>query len=80
MGSKATKSQRTTVYLDSALHRALRVKAAESHRPVSDLINDAVRQALAEDLDDIRTARARAKEPGRSFEALLEDLASDGRL
>lgn len=77
---KPVKSQRTTVYLDSALHRALRVKAAESRRPVSDLINDAVRQALAEDLGDIRLARKRAKEPGRSFEALLKDLKHAGRL
>ncbi|MFV1996787.1 MAG: ribbon-helix-helix domain-containing protein, partial [Acidiferrobacterales bacterium] len=33
--------KRATVYFDPALHRALRVKAAETERSLSDLVNEA---------------------------------------
>lgn len=39
-------SKRATVYFDSELHRALRVKAALTHRSISELVNEAVRRAL----------------------------------
>ena len=42
-------SKRSTVYFDESLHSALRLKAAYTHRSVSDIVNDAVRAALAED-------------------------------
>ena len=32
---------RSTLYLDPALHQALRLKAATTHRGMSDLVNDA---------------------------------------
>jgi predicted HicB family RNase H-like nuclease len=36
-------AKRATVYLDPTLHRALRVKAAETDLSVSELVNNAVR-------------------------------------
>ena len=45
----ATAAKRATVYLDPELHKALRLKAVETSLSVSELINDAVREALAED-------------------------------
>lgn len=42
-------SKRSTVYFDPQLHAALRLKAAHTHRSLSDIVNDAVRAALAED-------------------------------
>ena len=44
-----TLQKRTTIYFDSAIHRALRIKAAELDRSVSDLVNEAVKLSLAED-------------------------------
>ena len=46
-------ARRATIYLDPDLHRALRVKAAETDKSISDLVNDAVRQNLAEDAEDL---------------------------
>ena len=46
-------NKRTTVYLDPDLHKALRLKPATISRSVSDLVNDAVREALADDAEDI---------------------------
>jgi hypothetical protein len=42
----ATATRRATVYLDSELHKALKLKAVETSRSVSDLVNDAIREAL----------------------------------
>ena len=73
-------AKRATVYLDSDLHRALRVKAAVADKSISELVNDAVRQNLAEDADDLAAYRARAKEPSLDFEKALKDLRRRGKL
>jgi hypothetical protein len=75
-----TTSKRVTVYFDPSLHRALRVKALERDQSLSELVNDAVRASLAEDADDIATARARAKEPSLRFEDVLRDLKRRGKI
>lgn len=72
--------KRATVYLESDLHRALRVKALETERSVSDLVNEAVRSTLAEDAEDLRAFRQRSKEPVISFEKVVGDLKRRGRL
>lgn len=73
-------TRRTTVYFDSELHRALRVKALETERSVSDLVNQALRSALSEDAEDLTSFRKRAKEPALSFERVIRDLKRRGRL
>lgn len=73
-------ARRATIYLDPELHRALRVKAAETDRSVSDLVNEAVRQTLAGDAEDLAAFRARAKEPNLDFETVLKDLRRRGKL
>ena len=76
----AKTAKRTTVYLNPALHRALRLKAIEADRSMSDLVNEAVREALREDAIDLAAFEERADEPARSFEAVLKDLKRSGRL
>ncbi len=73
-------ARRATVYLDPALHRALRIKAAETDQSVSDIVNEAVRLTLAEDAEDLAAFRARAKEPNLDFETVLKDLRRRGKL
>lgn len=72
--------KRATIYLDPALHRALRLKAASSNRTVSDLVNEAVRQSLREDQEDLAAFAERVAEPTMSYEALLDDLKAHGKL
>ena len=76
----STDVKRTTIYLDPALHRALRIKAAESDRSVSGLVNDAVRVALAEDAIDLAAFDERADEPVIAFEDVLKKLRRDGKI
>lgn len=73
-------TKRATIYLDAALHRALRLKAAETDASVSDLVNEAVRQSLAEDAEDLDAFRTRAKEPRLAFEDVVRDMKRRGKL
>jgi plasmid stability protein len=75
-----TTSKRSTVYFDEDLHAALRLKAVHTHRSVSDIVNDAVRLALAEDQEDLAAFQERAGEPTLSYEELLNDLKAHGKL
>ena len=53
-------AKRATVYFDESLHRALRLKAAETDQSVSDLVNSAVRNTLAFE-DFVRDLKRRGK-------------------
>jgi len=72
--------KRATVYFDPRLHRALRFKAAETDRSISDLVNEAVRQSLAEDADDLAAFEERAAEQAEPFEAFVKDLRKRGKI
>ncbi len=73
-------TKRATVYLDPHLHKALRLKSIETSRSMSDLINDAIREGLAEDADDLAAFETRKKEPTVTFEDFLKDLKRDGKI
>lgn len=74
------KQKRSTIYLDSELHLALRLKAAESERTISDLVNEAVRFQLAEDAEDLSAFEDRAHEPNVRFEDVLKDLKQRAKI
>lgn len=69
---------KATIYLDAKLHRAAKIKAAETQRTLSDVMAEALRAALREDAIDLKAVRNRAHEPSRSLEAVLKDLKRDG--
>ncbi len=70
---KTTKTP-TTVYLDSQIHSALKFKAADSNRTISELVNEAVKLLLADDADDLAAFEERAYEPDLLFEDVQRDL------
>jgi hypothetical protein len=72
--------KRATVYFDPSLHRALRLKAAETERSISDLVNEAVQASLAEDAGDFEAFEAREQEPDYSFESVVKDLKRRGKI
>jgi hypothetical protein len=76
----AMSSKRATIYFDESLHKALRLKAAETDQSISDLVNTAVRYTLAEDAEDLAAFRERAEEPTLVFEDLVRDLKRRGKL
>ncbi len=76
----STLTKRATVYLDPVLHKALRLQSVETSRSVSELINDAVRDELAEDARDLAMFDERANEPTIDFEDFVKGLKRDGTI
>jgi len=76
----STLTKRATVYLDPVLHKALRLQSVETARSVSELINDAVRDELAEDARDLALFDERANETTVDFEDFVKGLRRDGTL
>ncbi len=75
-----TETTRATIYLDKDLHKALRLKAADTHRSISEIVSDAVRESLREDEADLGIIAERAGEKTISYEELLVMLKADGRI
>ena len=76
----ATLTKRSTVYFDPTIHRALRLKAAETSRSLSDIVNDAVKEALAEDAEDLAAFEEHTAEPLITYEEMVKRLKADGRI
>ena len=76
----ATLTKRATVYFDPAIHRVLKLKAAQTEHSISDIVNEALRHELAEDQEDLAAFSKRAKEPAISYEDLLKKLKADGKI
>ncbi len=80
MVAQSASQKRSTVYFEPDLHRALRLKAASTNRSVSDIVNEAVRQALKGDQEDLAAFTDRVAEPTITYEELLDDLKRHGRI
>jgi hypothetical protein len=76
----ATPAKRATIYLDPVVHKALKLKSVETSRSVSDLVNEAVREALAEDAEDLAAFEQRANDPLLSYDEMVKRLKKDGRI
>jgi len=68
------------VYFDPQVHRALRLKAAETDTSLSELVNEAVKRSLAEDAEDLAAFDERASEPDLPFEEVVKDLKRRGKI
>lgn len=72
--------KRATVYFEADVHRALRLKAAALDRSISDMVNVAVKAALAEDAEDLATFSERKNEKSVSFDSFVQGLKKRGRI
>jgi plasmid stability protein len=73
-------TKRATVYFTTDVHKALRLRAAALDRSVSDMVNEAVRAALAEDASDLEAFMDRRREKSVSFESFVSGLKRRGRI
>ena len=72
--------KRTTIYFESDIHKALRLKSVVSERSISEMVNDAVRNSLAEDAEDLAAFDERADEPSVDFEDFVKKMKRSGKL
>lgn len=73
---------KATLYLDSTMYKALKMRAVETGQTISGLMNEALQAQLAEDLEDITAIRSRLakKEAPLSYETALKELQASGLL
>ena len=62
---------RTTITINDTIFRTLKKHAVESDTNVSQLVEDAVKYQILEDLEDINDANTRKDEPSYSFNELV---------
>ena len=72
--------KRATAYFDPEIHRALRLKAVATERSISRMVNDAVKQLLAEDAEDLAAFRERTHERNLDFEDVVKALRRRGKI
>ena len=75
-----TTPKRATIYFEPEIHRALRLKAAETVRSVTYLVNEAVQLSMAEDAEDLAAFDERVNEPNLPYEAVVKDLKKRGKI
>jgi hypothetical protein len=73
-------TKRSTVYLEPEIHKALKLRSAESDVSISSLINNALKAQLSEDVEDLVSFQERKKEPTISFEAFVKKLKKSGKI
>jgi len=71
-------SQRSTIYFEPSVHKALRIKAAEESRSISDIIHEALSVLFGEDAEDIADFDARIGESNVGYDAFVHSLKADG--
>ncbi len=76
----ATQAKRATIYFDPELHKALKLKSVETSRSITDLVNEAVREALSEDAEDIIAFEDRKDEPLISYDQMIKRLKKNGSI
>jgi plasmid stability protein len=70
-----------TIHLPKTLHRALKVKAAETEgSSISSIARQALEVALREDFEDLNAFKARKSDKTESYESFLAGLKADGKI
>ncbi len=75
-----TTVKRATIYLEPVVHKALKLKALETSKTMSELVNEAVKESFSEDAEDLAAFEERAAEPLVSYEDMVKRLKRDGRI
>jgi len=76
----ATQTKRATIYFAPILHKALQLKAIETSLSITELVNRAVRESLAEDAEEMAVFDERINEPLISYGEMIKRLKKDGRI
>lgn len=71
---------RTTITINDKLFRALKMRAAETDKSISQFVENAIKYQILEDFEDIEDATKRQDEPSNSFDDLVAQFKAEGLL
>jgi len=69
-----------TLNLEDTILQALKLKSSETKQSMSELVYDALKASLQDDLEDIKSWRERKDEETYGYEEFVELLKKDGIL
>jgi hypothetical protein len=72
--------KRATIYFSADILAALRMKAAATHRSISEIANEAVRDALSDDAADLDALTLLRNDEVTSFHSFVSGLRRRGTL
>ncbi len=71
---------RTTITINDKLFKNLKIYAASTGETLSSVVEDAVKNQLLEEADDIQEVKKRSSEPLASFDELVSEFKASGLL
>jgi len=71
-------TSKTTIYLSPSVRQALKRRVIDADETMSEYVDRAVAQAIAEDLEDIETIEARRGGATETLDDFLKALHQDG--
>ena len=69
---------KTTLYFSPSVRKALKKRIVDTNETMSDYVDRAVANAIAEDLGDIEAIEERRNDPTESLDEFLKALKADG--
>ncbi len=74
-------ARRATIYFNPRVHRALRLRAASLDQSVSEVVNDTMERALADEgAHDIALIRKHRNDPGIPLAEVVKSLRRRGKV
>jgi hypothetical protein len=77
---KNGKYARATIYFWPEIHKSLRLRSAETGTSISQIVNEAIRRALADEAADLDSFLLHDEEQNVSFETFICGLRRRGRI
>ena len=74
------KKKASTIYFRPEIRKVLKLKSANMDCSISDIVEDAVKNLLVEDIEDLETVRKRKKETSVDFESFVKKLKKNGKI
>ena len=74
----STNDTKTTLYLSPSVRRALKRRIIETNQTMSQYVDRAIAESLAEDLEDIEAIEKRRNEPTENLEDFIKAIKADG--
>lgn len=72
--------KKATLYLDPRIHKALRLRAAETDQSISEITNQMLIEALSEDIEDLQAIEERKHGSFETYQQFIKGLKADGLL
>ncbi len=71
---------RTTLNINDKLYKSLKVHAASNGVTISSLLEEAIKNQILEDLEDLEIVKKRQNEPTMNYNDFVKELKADGLL